>query len=335
MQMKLKLKICAAVLATTMVSSVNAGVVTEWSYSNQAGFAAWTGESTPTYATDEVSASGNSATGGNDPLANNAGNILDTNLDGVVDANDLALNTSLTWGVPANVSSDPRSSLDITSPVNGAMSTNDWNWSNGTDIVHENWVIVGDSLETATVFDGLSLMPTAWDAFGDNPADLLASAPYFAPQLQFGINFFETPNGADQNGFCPDGNLHGQGDNINGCGDIFEITGLELLPLVPVVGPDFLEFTVPFVLTDALGVPVPGWGDTTYLVTTRLSGLTTLDDGYQCSNNQPTCFGFVTVEKSQNVLSAQFKVRTVPEPSTLAIFGLGIIGFGLSRRKKA
>lgn len=333
--MKLKLKVCAAALATVMISSVNAGVVTQWSYNNQAGFYDWTGESTPTYATDEVSASGNSATGDNSALTNNAGNVLDTNGDLVVDSSDLALHSSLTWGVPANLSTDPRSSLDITSPVTGAMTTNDSNWANGTDIIHENFIIVGDSLLTATVFDGLALVPTAWNAYGDDTADLLANSPYFAPQLQFGINFFETPNGSDQNGFCPDGNLHGQGSNINGCGDIFEITGLELLPIMPVVGPDYLEFTVPFVLTTPAGVPVEGWGDTTYLITTRLSGLTTLDSGYECSNNQASCFGFVTVEKQTNVLAAQFKVRAVPEPSTLAIFGLGILGFGLSRRKKA
>jgi hypothetical protein len=334
MQMKLKLKICAAALATTMISSVNAGVVTQWSYTNQAGFTEWSGESTPTYATDEVSASGNSATGDNSALTSNAGNILDTNGDFVVDGTDLALHTSLTWGVPANLSTDPRSSLNIDSPVAGAMTTNDSSWSNGTDIIHENWVIVGDSLESATVFDGLALIPTAWDAFGDDDADLLANAPYFAPQLQFGVNFFETPNGS-ATGTCPDGTAHGQGDNINGCGDIFELTGLELLPIAPVVGPDYIEFTVPFVLRTAAGVPVEGWGDTTYLVTTRLSGLTTLSDGYECSNNQDSCFGFVTIEEQQNVLAAQFKVRAVPEPSTLAIFGLGILGFGLSRRKKA
>jgi len=333
--MKTNLKICAAVLATSLLGSAHAGVVTQWSYSNQAGFANWTGSSTDTYATDEVSASGNSATGDDSALTVNTGNILDTNGDFIVDGTDNALHTSLTWGVPANLSSDPTSSLDITSPVNGAINTGDWNWADGTDIVHENWVIVGDSLETATVFDGLSLVPASWESYGDDENILTDNSPYFAPQLQFGINFFETPNGADNQGFCPDGNEHLQGDNINGCGDIFEITGLEFLPFQPVVGDDYLEFTVPFVLRTAGGVPLEGWGDTTYLVTTRLSGLTTLSDSYDCSNNQETCYGFVTVEEQTNVLQAQFKIRTVPEPSTIAIFGLSILGFSLARRKKA
>ncbi len=331
--MNTKFKLAAAVLTATLTSAANAGLVTEWTYNNQAGFKDYTGQSTTTYANDEVEASGNSATGDNSALTVNTGNIIDSNGDFVVDGADNALHTSLTWGTPAGVSSDPQSSLDISSPVVGSITTNGASWANGTDITHENWVIVGDSLETATVFDALSLTPTAWEAYGDDVNALTSNAPYFAPQLQFGINFFETVNGSPT-GTCPDGNPHLTGDNINGCGDIFEITGLEALPFQPVVGPDFIEFTVPFVLVDSLNQPIPGWGDTVYLVTTRLSGLTVLSDGYECSNNQPACFGFVTIEEQQNNLLAQFKVRAVPEPSTLAIFGLGLIGFGLFGRKK-
>lgn len=333
--MNTKLKLAAAVLTATLASSASAGVVTEWNYANQAGFATWAGESTSTYANDEVVASGNSATGNAaDALTVNTGNILNTNGDLVIDASDNALHTNLTWGTPANLRTDPQSALEISSPVNGMLATNSSSWADGTDLTHENWIIVGDSLTSASVFDGLSLTPAAWDAYGSDESILTSNAPYFAPQLQFGINFFETVNGSST-GMCPDGNPHGQGDNINGCGDVFEITGLEALPFSPVVGPDFLEFTVPFVLTDATGTPLAGWGDTEYLVTTRLSGLTTLSSGYECSNGQTACFGFVTVEEQTNNLLAQFKVRTVPEPSTLAIFALSIIGFGLFGRKKA
>jgi len=331
----MKLKVCATILAATLTNAAHAGLVTEWTYSNQAGFASWTGESTDTYANDEVAASGNSATGDNQDLSVNTDTVLDTNGDFIVNGDDDALHTSLTWGTPANLSSDPQSSLDITSPVNGNMSTNDWEWAAGTNITHENFVIVGDSLTSATVFDGLALTPSSWEAYGDDVSVLTDSAPYFAPQLQFGITFIETPNGSDPSGFCPDGNKHGEGDNIQGCGDIFEITGLEELPFEPVVGPDFLEFTVPFMLVNALGDAIEGWGDTLYYVTTRLSGLTTLSSDYTCSNEQPACFGFVTIEKQTNVLAAEFKVRTVPEPATLAIFGLGIVGFSLFGRKKA
>lgn len=328
----IKLKVCATILAATLTSAANAGVVTEWDYSNQAGFSAWTGTTgaygDSSWTDDDVAASGDSSGGGT--------NILDTDLNGIVDGGDSPIATSLTWGTPAASSvSGLKSSLDITSPVNGGISTNDANWAAGTNITHQNWVINDDTLTSATILDGLSLMPTAWDADPGEEVALLAEAPYFAPQLQFGVNFIETPNLFDQNVTCPDGTENMQGDNINGCGDIFEIVGLEALPFVPVVGPDFLEFTVPFVLMDVNNAPIPGWSDTVYLVTTRLSGLTLLPDTYECSNELENCFGFVTVEETENVLEAAFKISTVPEPSTLAIFGLGIIGFGLSRRKKA
>ncbi|WP_286234341.1 THxN family PEP-CTERM protein [Thalassotalea sediminis] len=329
--MKTKLKVCATILAATLSASATAGIVTQWTYDNQAGFKSWNGTNNNGWASDDVTASGDSA-GIYD-------NILDTDLDNDVDGDDSSLPTNLAWGTPANGAGNPQSSLDIDSPINDTVSTNDWNWADGTSITHENWVIVGDALTDAFVLDGLTLTPTDWEGKGnDAAADALLTdnAPYFAPQLQFGINFFETPNGGTYNGSgfdCPNGELRDQGDNINGCGDIFEITGLENLPIQPIVGADFIEFTVPFVLM-ANGVPLEGWGDTTYYLTTRLSGLTTLSDDYECSNNQPACFGFVTVEEQQNNLLAQLKVRTVPEPATIAIFGLGLVATGLVGRRR-
>lgn len=334
--MKMKLKLCAAILAASVTGAANAGLVTEWTYVNQAGFSAWSAEATAGEDSLGNDQAMNSAGGSGTDLEDDAGNIIDTDLNGMINGDDDALNTSLAWGTPANFSSDPRSSMHIDSPVEGTIVTGDTDYVDGTDITHENWIIIGDSLTSATVLDALALQPTAYNTYGSDEDDLLDNAPYFAPQLQFGINFLETPNGDPENDGCPDGNAHGVGDNINGCGDIFEITGLEAIPFLPVVGDDFIEFTVPFVLTDKnTGLPLAGWGDVVYLVTTRLSGLSTLSDNYTCANGAPTCYGFVTVEEQQNVLSAQFKIQAVPEPSTLAIFGLGMIGFGLARRKKS
>jgi|TARA_R110002060_G_scaffold29186_2_gene39435 hypothetical protein len=340
--MNTKLKLLSGLLIAGLANSANANLITEWSYTNQAGFEAnYTQTSNTTKTSDDVVASGNSATGNaGDALTVNTGNILNTDgnwANGV--SGDNALSTQLTWGTPAEGpnSGDPRSSLGIDSPVVDTMGTNDFAWAQGTAITHENWVIVGDSLTTASILDGLALTPTNWvDKGVDSAKDSLLedNAPYFAPQLEFGINFLETPNkGVDSNGFCPNGELNNQGDNINGCGDIFEITGLENLPLVPVVGADFIEFTVPFILVDANGAPLAGWNDVEYFVTTRLSGLTSLPAGYPCLN-QANCFGFVTVEQQTNVLNAEFKISTVPEPTTLAIFGLGLLATGLSGRRK-
>lgn len=341
--MNTKLKTCAALLAAAMTTSANAGVVTEWTYNNQAGFDFWIGETDTTSLGDDVSASGNSATGvDGDPLANQANNILDTDGDFDVDGDDTALHTSLSWGTPGNgwQSGDPQSSLDIESPITGSITTNDYGWADGTSIFHENWVITGDSLLGAHVLDGLTLTPTAWTTeAGDDETILTDNAPYFAPQLQFGVRFFETPNGVvDQDNNCPDGQARGVGNNVAGCGDIFELTGLQDLPFAPVVGEDFIEFTVPFVLMGQDGLPMEGWSDTVYYVTTRLSGLQTLPEEYECESvlNQitETCYGFVTVENQTNELLAQFKIRTVPEPAAIALFGLGLLATGFAGRRR-
>jgi hypothetical protein len=336
--MNTKLKVCATLLAASLTSAANAGVVTSWNYNNQAGFATWSGSTDNIYTADDVAATGNSATGDNSALSVNANNILDTNGDFIVDGNDDALHTSLTWGFPAQGAGNPQSSLNIDSPVTGALNTNDWTWADGTNLTHENWVIVGDSLKTGSLFDGLTLTPSTWTTDPGDPSPLV-DAPYFSPQLQFDISFLESANGGTWNAMtnqfdCPDGGVRGVGSNINGCGDIFALTIPEIAQDFVVFGDDFLEFTVPFVMLTADGNPIPGWSETTYYVTTRLSGLTTLAPQQCGANNSQLCAGFVTVEQQSNELLAQFKVRTVPEPTAIALFGLGLIATGFAGRRK-
>lgn len=328
--MNTKLKLLSGILAVTLTSTASANLVTDWTYVNQAGFNAFTGTTATAYAGDDVVASGDSA--GGIP----ADNILDTNASGDVTGADSSISTALTWGTPAAGAPNPQSGMSIDSPIVGAMETNGA-WAQGTSITHDNFVIIGDSLISANVLDGLQISPSAWTTTTGNETDLTDNSPYFAPQLEFGINFFETPNGGNP---CGDGGANGSGDNINGCGDIFELTGLELLPFTPVTGADFISFTVPFTLQDSLGDALEGWGDTQYFVTTRLSGLTTLPDSYTCSNAQPDCFGFVTIEEQSNVLNAEFRIHTqrpntsVPEPSGIALLALGLLGLA-SRKKRS
>ena len=102
--------------------------------------------------------------------------------------------TDLSWGTPAagTGSGDPQSAMNIDSPVNGTMMTDDSSWAQGTSITHENWVIVGESLTQASVLDGLALIPTAWVGQGDDTAYdalLTDSQPYFAPQLELVLTF--------------------------------------------------------------------------------------------------------------------------------------------------
>jgi hypothetical protein len=282
-----------------MAGTASAGVVTEWSYMNQAGFADYNGSNNPNY---PVTATGDSS-GAYD-------NILTTG----------PLPTDLHWGEPFDVE---QSGLTIDSPIAGGAGSliTGGGFVQGTSITHENNILYSNSqtLVNALVLDGLTLTPTAWD-YG-NPG----SNPNLAPQLGFGINFYETPNSANP---CANGEANNQGDNINGCGDIFEITGLGNIPVTPVFGPGFVEFTVPFFLSTGDA----SWDDQVYYLTTRLSGLTVLPQGYNCQSG-PACFGFVTKEDQDNVLNAQFKIR-VPEPGTIGLFGLALIGTAFAGRRK-
>jgi hypothetical protein len=338
--MNTKRKLCAAILTATLATTASAGVVTEWSYQNQAGFINWSGTTNTSYTSDDVAASGNSSVGPSEnDLSVNGNNIIDSNGDFVLDATDLALATKLTWGTPAagTSSGDPQSSLELDSPLSGTMATNDSAFALGTGLTHENWVVVGDSLESGFVFDALALTPVAWNDQGDSTAELQDSAnnPYFAPQLGFAMSFLETPNGQD--GICVsgDGQANGQGNNINGCGDVFALT-IPVGATGVVVGDDYLEFSVPFFLQNAAGEAIVGWSDTEYMVTTRLSGLSVLGSEVSvCGNNdQLLCVGFITVEQATNELVAGFKISTVPEPTTVALFGLGLIATGFAGRKK-
>lgn len=303
--MKNKLKFAAVILAASLTTTASAGVVTDWTYDNQAGFLQLGDFFNEGYGAG-VTASGDSSTG-------SGGNILTSG----------ALPTTLEWGTPVFGETE-NSNLNIDSAIIGGLTTNSGVWVDGTDITHNNHVITSDSqaLINARVLDGLTLTPTNWVGAGDPTAN----SPFFSPELFFGINFYETPNGANP---CANGGANYQGDNIAGCGDIFEITGLDALGITPVVGPNFVEFTVPFFMSTGDAA----WDNVEYLITTRLSGLTVLPQGYQCSSG-PACFGFVTKEKQANVLQAQFQIRTVPEPAAIALFGLGLIGTGFAARKK-
>jgi len=309
-----KIKLVGALLAATITTTASAGIVTEWGYDNQAGFLAWVGEGN---ADGTLTASGDSASGST--------NIIDSDLDNDVDGDDTSLPTNLAWGTPY-LPDNPgglQSSLDIDSAVVGAGGSliSGGDFADGTSITHNNYTLDGDSdsLQSAFILDALTLTPSAW--LYD---DMIPSAN-FAPQLAFGIKFYETPNNDNP---CANGEANKQGDNINGCGDIFEITGLAGLGLTPVVGPDFIEFTVPFYLSTGDA----NWDNTVYYITTRLSGLTVLPNGYQCAESE-SCFGFVTKEKQANVLQAEFKIR-VPEPTTIALFGLGLIATAFAGRRK-
>jgi hypothetical protein len=172
--MNTKLKLAAAVIATALTGTASAGVVTDWTYDNQAGFIYWEGtEDLVNFVGDEVAESGDSSTGSSNFLP----------------GGDYP--TTLSWGVP--LTNNGQSNLDIDSAVVGSITTNDWEFADGTSITHNNWVIAGDYLTNATVLDGLQLTPSSWFGAGDPTTN----SPFNAPLLEFGIDFYETPNSGE------------------------------------------------------------------------------------------------------------------------------------------
>ncbi|WP_055734048.1 THxN family PEP-CTERM protein [Agarivorans gilvus] len=299
---KFKLTCLAAGLSVASISA-NAFLITDWTYLNDAGFDQWTSS------TDSIDPSGIDATG--------------ATLD-VFDVEDLfggELPKTLTWGAPYG-SGNPRSALEIGEAQSDSVTTSvvdgvgTLDFATGTGLTHENWGVTGDTLVAATLFDGLFLTPTA----------PVVGPELIAPVLQFAVIFEETYN-TPTGGVCKYGDtlVGEEGINVAGCSDLFTL----------VLGPDVTYQVVDgdIYLTNSFTIPFDGYNEYEYTLTTRLQGLTVLDD-IDCGD-AATCIGFLTEEQKTNELQAGFAISAarVPEPGTLAIFGLGLLGLASIRRR--
>jgi hypothetical protein len=318
--MKIVNKVILSAIALGCSSVVNAGMITEWSYVNEAGF---------TIA---------------DPGA--------VSKSGFVDAGDSILTEDtwkkLSWGDA--LTADGKSSLEIETPVTGTIVTagvgqtlEESDFADGTDITHNNFRIGGLSvnhLTGATLLDGLKLTASAWDVLGD-----LSGVEGVAPELEISFDFLETPNRPA--GQCVDGSTPGtDSDNLFpdekfGCDDYFILNPLAGIDLIVDDNGDadptndYIQFTTVFNLLD-LGFPeavAAALGLVTkYEVVTRLTGLTVTTEF--CGDQNAPCVGFATEELEKNVLQASFAIRAVPAPAGIAILGLGLLGLALNSRKR-
>jgi hypothetical protein len=295
---KFKLTCLAAGLSVASISA-NAFLITDWTYSNEAGFKEWSSDPNA-----------------DDPSGINPSGATADEFDPLFGGE---LPKTLSWGEPYGaVNPDlKQSALEIGPAVSGSVETTvvdgvgTLEFETGTGLTHENWGVTGDTLATAKLFDGLFLTPTA-PVLGPTLA---------APTLQFEVIFEETYN-TPSNDVCKYGDtLVGEaGVNVKGCADLFTLVLAPEVTYQDVGGDIYLSNS--FTIDDYI-----------YTLTTRLQGLQVLTD-IDCGDGS-TCIGFLTEEDQSNVLQAGFAISAarVPEPGTLAIFGLGLLGLASIRRR--
>jgi hypothetical protein len=177
------------------------------------------------------------------------------------------------------------------------------NWVQGTSMAHKNLPTGSPSLTSIDLVDGLKLF-----------SDELLTGELPLLQLGFDIIFNETYGDAQSLwDYAPE--------------DAFIVTLDPAFSSFLTFGPDYIDITLDFDLTGAVDL---GY-HTEYEVVTRVSGLDIISvpDGQS--------FGLITPEGGTNILDVKFAIRAVnvPEPVSLAVFGLGLLGLAGACRRKA
>lgn len=251
--------------------------------------------------------------------------------EGVTDGvSNIDGNTKLSWGTASNdqnkISSlviNPEAadsetpSGDLTDGNIGVSfgpdAINNLVFEDGPTLVHNNFVIRGNTLESATAQDYIQL-------FNPLPDDGQGTQ---VQQVTFDVDFVETENNAPDG----DGCTH---DKINafGCGDIFAIDGGLLGEGTIVNNGTKLAFLLDSFVRE-------GYAYDVYIAAAGLELLNA--ESCALADAAAGCIGFTTFENESNAFLIEFAIlaRQIPVPATLFLFGGSLLSMAWFRRRKA